>query len=216
MINPWLQLSEIAPFVLEHDAPAIATFNHLAKPDLFIHLELLPEPFLGNPLAPVVLLGLNPGYSPDDITHHQREQFAAISRSNLHHRDIEYPFYLLNPALDAPGGKWWAQRLSRLIAAKGRKAVAQRVLCIEYFPYHSRRFAHAKLRVPSQDYSMQLLRNAIRRDAIIVIMRAEKLWLGSVPELAQAKYTYRLNSVQNTTISLNNCPNGYTHILDAL
>lgn len=216
MVNPWSYLPDSTPFVLEQDAKAIATFNRSAKPDTFVHLELLPEPFLGNPIAPVVLLGLNPGYSPDDITHHQVEQFAILSRYNLQHRDVDYPFYLLNPVLDAPGGKWWAQRLSRLIAAKGRKAVAQHVLCIEYFPYHSRRFAHAKLKVSSQEYSMQLLRDAIRRDAVIVVMRAEKLWLASVPELAQAKHTYRLNSVQNTTISLNNCPDGYNHVLDAL
>ncbi len=59
--NPWLHLPMTAPFVLAEDAPLVERFNLTASPDHRLDLTLLPEPFLGLPSAPVVLLGLNPG-----------------------------------------------------------------------------------------------------------------------------------------------------------
>ena len=125
---------------------------------------------------------LNPGFSPNAIRHETHE-FFTLSRNNLRHDGGEYPFYLLTPSLDVPGRAWWEQKLSRLIQAKGLKAVAHSLLCVEYFPYHSTRFAHAKLRVPSQQYSFGLVRSAMARNAAIVVLRSEKLWRAAVPEL---------------------------------
>ena len=62
MRNPWLSLPEKAPFVLECDKQSILDFNSRAKPQYWIHLEELPEPYTGNPLANIVLLNLNPGF----------------------------------------------------------------------------------------------------------------------------------------------------------
>lgn len=214
--NPWLDLSETAPFALASDVEAIARFNNRAGTNTSIHLELLPEPFLGDPAAPVVLLGLNPGYSPEDLVHHGSPDFVSLSRQNLRHEHNQYPFYLLNPDITAPGRLWWERKLSRLINARGREAVAQKVLCVEYFPYHSRGFAHSKLSLPSQRYSFHLVRNAIKRNAIVVVLRSEKLWRDALPELVNYRQLYRLRNVQNVTITPNNCPDGYDSILAAL
>ncbi|MGI0013416.1 MAG: hypothetical protein ACREBU_08260 [Nitrososphaera sp.] len=211
-----LGLPEVAPFALAQDLAIILAFNRTASPDTFVHLVLLPEPFLGNPFAPVVVLGLNPGFSPEDAIHHETDHFVALSRQNLRHASGQYPFYLLNPSLTAPGRTWWEKKLSRLIKAKGREAVAQRLLCVEYFPYHSRRFAHAKLSVPSQDYSVRLVRNALDRDAVIVVLRGEKFWREAVPELATYKQLHRIKNAQNVIITPNNCPEGYDSILAGL
>ena len=216
MINPWLELPYSAPFALKQDLESILAFNRSATPDTFVHLELLPEPFLGNPFAPIVMLGLNPGFSPEDVRHHESEHFDTLSRQNLRHDVGPYPFYLLNPSLAAPGRLWWEKKLSRLIESKGRDAVAQRLLCVEYFPYHSRRFAHARLHVSSQSYSIRLVSQAIERGAIIVILRSEKLWHEAVPELASYQQLYRLRNVQNVMITPNNCPEGYYRILAEL
>ncbi len=216
MINPWLELPASEPFALADDLRAILAFNKSASPDLYIHLELLPEPFIGNPSAPIVVLALNPGFSPDDPRHHKSAQFIELSRKNLRVEQGLYPFFLLNPTLDAPGRNWWEKKLSRLISAKGRETVAQKVLCVEYFPYHSRRFAHAKLQVPSQAFSMQLIRNAMAREAIIVLLRSEKLWLKAIPELATYRRVYRIKNPQNVVITRNNCPDGYDSILAEL
>jgi hypothetical protein len=51
MTNPWLDLPYSAPFALKQDLDSLLAFNRSATPDTFVHLELLPEPFLGNPFA---------------------------------------------------------------------------------------------------------------------------------------------------------------------
>ena len=214
--NPWLDLPEEAPFAFAPDLDAVDKFNGSANSDTMIRLELLPEPFLGDPSAPVVLLALNPGFSPDDITHHRQPDFINLARQNLRHEKNQYPFYLLNPDLTAPGQIWWKRKLSHLIAEKGQDVIAQRIFCIEYFPYHSRRYAHSKLILPSQNYSFSLVRRAIERNAIIVILRSEKLWQTAVPELVNYGHLYRLRSAQNVMITPNNCPDGYEKILEAL
>jgi hypothetical protein len=134
MTNPWQRLPLQPPYVLPEDAPLIHAFNANANQDAVIYLELIPEPYLGSPDAPVVLLSLNPGFSSDDPQHHQDPRFAERSRDNLLHRKSEYPFFLLDPAITAPGNRWWTRRLGPLIREYGLETVAQRVLCVEYFP----------------------------------------------------------------------------------
>lgn len=215
MDNPWLALPETAPYVLPEDHRQIAAFNRTADEATLVRLNMMPEPFLGNPHAPVVLLGLNPGFSPN-AQRNENAEFLALSRGNLHHAGGEYPFYLLTPRLEVPGRLWWEGKLAHLIRAKGLRAVAQGVQCVEYFPYHSTRFAHRKLSVPSQQYSFALVRSAVARGAVIVIMRSEKLWRAALPELEHYRRCYALQNPQNVVVSPNNCPDGYATVLAAL
>ena len=215
MVNPWLELPADAPYVLPQDHQRIAAFNRIADENTLVRLGMMPEPFLGNPAAPVILLGLNPGFSPDA---HRNEtgEFLALSRQNLHHAGGEYPFYLLTPSLEVPGRFWWEKKLAHLIRTKGLRAVARGLLCVEYFPYHSTRFAHSRLNVPSQQYSFGLVRSALSRNAVIVIMRSERLWRAALPELNHYPRCYCLQNPQNVVVTPNNCPDGYGEILAAL
>ena len=61
MDNPWGQLPEQAPYVLPADATAVESFNRRARDNHILHTEKLPEPYLGDPTAPIVLLNLNGG-----------------------------------------------------------------------------------------------------------------------------------------------------------
>src|SRR5262249_18254 len=99
MDNPWLSLPKNEPFVLADDHLMIQAFNTQASEHTFVQLELLPEPFLGNPhTAKVILLNLNPGFSPNDrASHHDDPYFVQTSRANLEQTQAEYPLYLLNP-----------------------------------------------------------------------------------------------------------------------
>lgn len=214
--NPWLQLPKQPPYVLPDDGEQIRAFNARAKPQLQVHLELIPEPFLGNPTAPVVLLNLNPGYSPSDVRHHENPVFAKRSRDNLLHQDSKYPFYLLDPEITAPGHHWWNRRLRALIERVGRETVAQRVLCVEYFPYHSTNFGHQRLDLTSQQYSFSLVRHAVSRNAIVVIMRGRRLWLDAVPELNEFRHLRELRNFQSPYVSPRNCPDSFESILTAL
>ena len=216
MRNPWLDLPHTSPFVLADDMEAIEAFNTTATDAVRIHVELLPEPFLGDPHAPIVLLGLNPGFSPEDIPHHSDPTFAHLLRLNIAHGQSDFPFYLLNPRIAGPGQKWWERRLSRLLEVAPRETIAKKLLNIEYFPYHSDRFAHHRLRVASQDYGFFLVREAVHRGALVILMRGHRLWFSAVPELATYGRLFTLRSVQNTTISRKNCPEGFEEVLAVL
>lgn len=216
LVNPWPDLPLEPPYALQSDRPILERFNQDARPEHVIHLDLLPEPFLGAPDAPVVLLGLNPGFAPEDRVPHSDPTFQALSRAQLCHAPSPYPFLLLNPTVQAPGRRWWEAKLARLLEACGRERVTRGILCVEYFSYHSRRFAHAKIRVPSQAYSFSLVRAALRREALIVLMRAERLWLETIPELAAYRRLFRLRSRQNVVLSAANCPDGFDAVVAAL
>jgi hypothetical protein len=216
LANPWLDLPAAPPYVLAEDAAAIAAFNRIVPPSKRYDLELLPEPFLGRPDAPVVVLGLNPGWSPEGPIGHKVPKFIQRTRENLRHAETTFPFHLLDPALQGPGYRWWGNKLRRPIEEVGLETVANRVLCVEYFPYHSDKFSGRTPSVPSQQYSFSLVRDAIERDAVIVVMRSLARWLAAVPELASYPRRFGLRSVQNVTISPKNCPDGYSAVIDAL
>jgi hypothetical protein len=215
MDNPWTALPTSAPYVLPQDAPIIDRFNLSSADANRYHLEILPEPFLGRPDANVVLLSLNPGYSPEEERfHHLDSYFRNAALTNLRHRQQRYPFYFLDPAQESPGHRWWRLRLGALIARYGAEVVASQVLCLEYFPYHSARFDTSTPRIPSQEYNFELLRRALDRGATVVAMRALRNWQKAVPELADR--TFSLNSAQAVYVSPRNCPEGFLAVCDRL
>jgi hypothetical protein len=216
--NPWSDLPLKAPYVLPVDEPAISRFNARAHPENALRLELIPEPFLGRPDAPVVLLNLNPGFDNREVPLHSSDPvFIDLSRKNLSHGVSDCPFYLLHPLASASlGQSWWKTKLREPILQVGLETVARNLLCVEYFPYHSRRFAGVRLTLASQLYSFDLVRSAIARGALIVVMRGGRSWLAAVPELATYPRIHKLNSVQNVSISRGNCPLGYEEIVRAL
>ena len=216
--NPWSALPLKAPYVLPTDEPAIRSFNAKSHPDIAVRLELIPEPFLGSPSAPVILLNLNPGFDNREVPlHSSNPVFIDLSRRNLSHGVSDYPFYLLHPQASASlGQSWWKTKLREPILQVGLETVARNLLCVEFFPYHSKRFAGARLKVPSQHYGFDLVRTAIARGALVVVMRGGGSWQAAVPELATYPRLHRLNSVQNVSISRGNCPLGYEEIMHAL
>jgi hypothetical protein len=214
--NPWKGLPAKAPYVLDADKAIVEAHNaKLEKNSPYeLHLCVLPEPFLGRPDAPVVLLNLNPGWNEEkDLSNHSRPEFIKKNRENLLHEPSEYPFYLLNPGLKPNRTVWWEERLKALIKAvgleeDGLKAVAQNVLCVEYFPYHSKKYKKCK-QLPSQDYTFALVRAAVERDAVIILMRGKKKWLNAVPSLSNSKRLFEPRNVQRPYISPGNYGLGF-------
>jgi hypothetical protein len=215
--NPWRHLPKRAPYLLKIDEKEILEFNKSASKNKKIRLQILPEPFLGDPSAPVVILNLNPGYKQANIRQHKNKQFQRLSRRNLRHLPAQFPFYLLDPSIDRT--KYWEQKLARLIDAvadEGQRLVAHGVFCVEYFPYHSRKFGARKVTVPSQQYSFALVRNAMAHRAVIIVMRGRKKWFAEIPKLSRYRNLYMVRSVQNPTISPRNCPKGFKRAVKAL
>lgn len=195
-------------------------FNRTAKEDHQIHLEILPELYTGNPEAPILLLNLNPGFYERNAEFGTGDEFFwATSRGNLNHANKEYPFYLLDPRnVASPGYYWWSRKLRLPIELYGLKRVAQAFCVIEYFPYLSEHFGYNAL-IPSQRYTFSLVREAMKRQTLIIQMRSQRKWFEAIPELRHYEHYYVLNNPQNPAISERNCPDGFAEvrkILDSL
>lgn len=192
----------------------IKSFSADAHDDHKIRTEVLPEPYLGHPDAEIILLNLNPGYSKDDVPFYQDPYAREVWAKNLFHEPLEYPFHLLDLRVpqDIGGSRWWQRKLGAPIKLAGLKTVANKMCCIEYFPYHSTKFKPLGTTLESQLYSFYLVRRAVKRGALVIVMRAKKVWFSAVPELARHGRVFELNSSQNVAISPGNCPDGFGEI----
>jgi hypothetical protein len=198
MVNPWLSLPSSPPFIAPIDLEVLTPLQH--KCDL--KLDLLPQTWTGNvSTAEVFMLALNPGFRPSDYVQvHDNVDYANQWRLALSF-ETRTPFYFLDPAFKGSGGGlYWERRLQELIAVVGIDAVAQKVMCVEHFAYKSVQYRPLGMTLPSQEYSFQLVRDAIRERKQIVIMRSERVWLESVPELKECDYI-RLSNPRNPYLS---------------
>jgi hypothetical protein len=214
-VNPWLAVPSQPPYVLPCDSGAIRAYNAKAPEKYRVQLNSLPEPFIGITTAPVVLLNQNPGFDDGDPQDHAHPKFQALLRNNYSQGWSAFPFYSLDPSFENGGREWWERKLSWLLKKFKPIELARSILCVEYFPYHSRRFCHASLEVPSQEYGFGLVRSAIARGAVVVIMRARALWIKRVPELERYSRAFRLNSPQNVVVSPGNCA-GFDVVVSAI
>lgn len=214
MPNPWEEIPDHPPYVLPGDRLAVDQFNAQANEMYRFHTDQRPVPFIGQPAAPIVLLSRNPWFDPNQPALNDDPIFVQCWRANLLHSPCDYPFFPLNPALpDQAGGRhWWQQKLSSLLQERPRQRVAQSLLSVEFAPYHSVRFRGPRLHLASQAYGFWLVREALGRQALILIMRARRAWVSAIPELNAYSHVSRLNSVANVTISPGNCPD-YARIL---
>lgn len=222
--NPWRELPVAAPFVPACDAPWLPLLQlPVAEGDeesasAALDLDLQPEPFFGPHEAPVVVLLLNPGLGDDDARHHLRDEFTLALRAHLQIEGGAPHFHLLDPSR-GPGHRWWLRQVGPVLKASGCSVeqLAARLLCIEFFPYHSRSFGHAHLRLPSQRFGFALLQRAIQRGALVLCMRGYRYWCGAVPELADYPGLLRPKSARSASLSAGNLgAKGFARVLRAL
>ena len=182
MENPWVKLSSDGPeYVLDDDKECICHHNASASFLTRFEPESIPEPFIGNPAtARVAFLGKNPGHREGAEEEYKRnKELCAAMFSNLRHDLADYPFYPLNPDFARTGaGEWWSKRTAQLQEALDGdlRKLSERMMVIEWFPYHSMRFRVPKIDCPSQQYSFQLVQDLFDRDVLVVGMRAANLW----------------------------------------
>jgi hypothetical protein len=78
---------------------------------------------------------------------------------------------------------------------------------IETHGYHAVKYRRIDL--PSQRYTRDLVRAAIARKAVFIVMRARREWQRLVPELLEAADVFSLRSPQNGAVSSGNCPDAF-------
>ncbi len=202
MNNPWSKLPATEPYILKEDLEVIESHKNFVG----LRLDTFPEPLVGGlDNAKVVFLALNPGFADTDVDVNMKlPKFIEGCRTNLEN-PYTSPFYYFNGGLEATGGyKWWSAKLKPLInAGVSEEVLRDKIMMVEYFPYHSINYKHINSYTPSQLYSFEIVREAIKRGKTIIIMRSKALWLEAVPELVGYSYM-TLSSAQNVVISPKN------------
>lgn len=218
-MNPWSELPSTAPYVLPCDRPRIEEFNRSRQATEIrqLRLDVLPEPYIGSADAPIVLLNINPGYTPDDVRFTNDSYARDRWFRNVCHEPSDYPFYPLDPALSwTPTAHWWKRRLRPLIDRIGVEATANGLLCIEYFPYHSYRDPHFPGEIPSQAYSFAIVERAIGRGAMILVMRGIRAWRQRLPHLIGYESAYETKNPQAPYVSPGVFPGPFEQIVSQL
>ena len=189
-----MHLEDLSPAELTQiDAEKIEAYNRHAPAQFKLHTELGPALFEGDvETAGIVLLLANPG-------------FDGTSTLDDHNFQREgWPLSGLHP--DAPAGlrDWWHLRLRELIQRFGAQPVSRQIAALQITPWASNKFDSA-LDLPSRPRVLALASRMAERGAVLLVMRAERLWEES-PGVKQCQNRYRVNSWRSSYVSSGNLP----------
>ena len=233
MENPWLELinsNDKSNFVLANEREIISRFNEkneLLGPVNYykyhIHTEIMPAPFMGDVHnSPIVLLTLNPGWDEKELEKDFYNLYSSYWESMMKHEFIlpYLPLFCLEDKYAAIS-PYWVSKLQPLISRTSKEAVAKNISVIQFFPYQSKKYKPLYKRLlvdylDSQKYNFELVKQAIDRNAIIVILRSKNLWLGAVTGLKDYKHLHIANSPLNPILSRNNIPGAFDEIVGRL
>ncbi len=120
---------------------------------------------------------------------------------------------------------WWDKTFRWLIDDVSREVLSKNVCSVELFAYPSSRYAHRKPNVPSSSYQLDIVREALRGEALFIVTRGCHFWKSDVPELEallqqtqlQKKRVFLTKNRQRAFISPGNLDDGvYEKIRSAL
>ncbi len=239
MTNPWLELNFSTNsdyFIHPAESKIIDAFNESLKNEhsesYKIHTEIFPAAFMGNVFdSKVVLLTLNPGFDENE----EKKDFYGKYRDwflkeLIHSNRFECPLYCLDEEY-AKHSDYWKKRLNALVkhfGNEGKEIVGKRVSKIQFFPYVSKKFKSVphkliekelgagKKYLPTQEYNFYLVREAIKREAVIIITRSKDLWLDAVKELVGYEHLLYTKNARQPYITENNMKGDYDKIITAI
>lgn len=154
--------------------------------DDFIHLSLLPLPYIGNlSLADIYVLTRNPGFDPLDYAQEGNKKVRQTILNNLRQciPQSDYPMWYLNPRFKHhPGYRYWSKHFKDLTEQK-RKCLASRMVVVERFPYHSKSYFHRasyeclpSVKAAHRFVSKFVVEKCRRKKALVIVLRAEREW----------------------------------------
>ncbi len=199
--NPWTGMNG-PNYYTENDKKIIEAFNEKTEEAFkefckkgnphFIDIDLLPEPYMGNPKANIILLYSNPGISSSktEKNEHKVEKFKSFLIKNLTHEPVEYPYYYLNPDFEeTAGGVWIMDRIREIFEIlldeikdkrKVQLLLSNNFFTLQLHPFHSREFQPINNSFSMDAYTIQLFMDAIERvekeEALMICTRSYVEW----------------------------------------
>lgn len=218
MENPWKKFMNKLDndnLVLEEEKLIISEFNLTAKEEYKIHTNIAPAPFMGNfENAEIVILMLNPGFDEKEEERYFYSKYKNYWINEIQRKkSSKYSLFCLEEEY-CQYSDYWLKKLTPLIDVSSREKVSEKICKIQFFPYHSKKYKKIPVKLlkkfnfnkflPSQLYNFKIVRNAMERNAIIIIPRAKKQWFEAINGLSEYSNLYFTNSYQNIILSEKN------------
>jgi len=217
--NPWVGFKYSTEMVHPLDSVAVSRHNQTSRREYQFLLHLAPEPWIGNLQGNLLVLYANPGATLDNLNRVQQKDHAHVmekSLKNLNQTNFDFPHFHFDPELrGTEGAEWFQSKYKWLLDSTSRKAVANNLVTCELAPYHSVKWKAPKFMPPTQEFTYQIIRDAIARGATILLARSARIWTEHIPELGSYNRVYRPNSI-NASVSPNNYPDSFDKILNAV
>lgn len=207
--NPWSNIT-IHDTIADCDKPLINSLP--SRIQSRIERRTLPEPYHGNPDASVYLLSGNPLANELDLRYITVPAYEKDIKDELLHINTDF-LWLRTPetivdvnGVPYPGYKYWKDRTKQLRAVKAMP----NLFCIEAFPYHTLHANDFKAigTLPSDQYTNEMIEDAIDSGKLIVLMRCKSHWLDRVPRLKTYNNAFDLNSNQSVYLTHGNMTDG--------
>lgn len=207
MKNPWLDLPTGPEYIAPADLPYINS-PEFAKLREWYNFKLFPDPYVGSlETSKVVFLSNNPRVSRSDYLNLQNPRFIEESLKNIRREPDANFFYWLDDLRDLDGRTYWQNLLGSTAANEAiqKEKLLRNMMQIELIGYHSSYYKPwRKTVLPTQEYSFWLVREALRMNKLIVIMRGATKWFGYLPELKTYPRTILIINYLNPTITRGN------------
>ena len=220
LTNPWTSLEISASMVHDLDRESFDLHNSRVTKEFQFLDHLAPEPWIGNISANLLVLLANPGATLQDVQRKPQKLASLINQlsiANLRGELKDYPHFFFDPRLiGSDGYNWYASRFAHLIKETSAQNVSQKILSCELVPYHSFSWRKPRLLPPTQQYTFNLVVEAMKRDAVILIGRGRAEWFKNVPGLEKYSRYFQPSSPQSAYVSPNNYGKNFEKILQAI
>ncbi|WP_301921954.1 hypothetical protein [Ferruginibacter sp.] len=196
--NPWKGMKGPNYYTL-NDGKKIKSYNEKLKNDeknehpYNIDLKLMPEPYIGNPNANIILLFTNPGLKgTEEKEYKEFKDFKEALVNNLTHSNTDYPYYYFNPAFKKEengkekyiaGAEWILKRTKELRKRLGEnslKILSEGIFTFQLHPFHSKKYDKKFPELEVSKYTEYLFKKAVQKaandDAIIICIRSYSQW----------------------------------------
>lgn len=215
-INPWVSFNPEPnePNVHEEDLPFFRGFNKgmsarkgVDKKQYLLAEHLEPHPYLGNPEANVLVLMANPGVNEKEKNPRFRMNPEKLeqNRQNLRHENLEsFKSRIHSPENSDLESEWFKPRVKELVHATSVDRVTKGIFLVNFHAYHSKSWHPIPFTFPTQNYSFQLVSQAIERNALIIMSRNMLGWFTAVPNLFDHKNRVEFISSRSVYLSEGN------------
>ena len=204
--NPWTELINNMNknyqlkdkcYALNREIEIIDSFNRSLSDNNYelykIHTHIHPSHYTGNILkAKIILLATNPGYN--------KNEESSLYKNPVFHKEVFDNLTFLNKSMLSSDvhrrnqSSYWYNKLKRLINETSFDIISENIAKIQFFPYHSVKYRsiskkhfinHRSPYLDSQLFGFEIIKDAIKKGKLIIVLRSKKEWFKAIKDLEQ-------------------------------